>query len=629
MRALPFFVLAMLACSDSKPATELAQAPSPPKPGAITQLAAGALHTCALQDDGRVWCWGNNQQSQLGIEKLDHSVVPAAVPNVRGAVEISAADNTTCVRYADGAVDCWGHLGTASEVAKPARVTEDVAQIAGRCFRKKSGAVECLTEHAQLVPVEGITDAVDITATSGDRGCAIRANRTLACWLGTRPLPANALTGVQRAGLTLRGGCALLEHAVVKCWTVPDASNANATFTGARDLVTGGERICVRTETNIVCWADNNDRRKELGVAPNAALALSSHACVVRGGRDVACWGAGSEGQLGIGWSRRRVIPTRVPGLEDVVELGGAQRGTATCARTRDGKVSCWGNFPSAAHATPQRIFVFDVRELVGNSETLRLITKNNELHAVAYTYSAHPSELALTKQEDNVATASDHCHVTTTGLLRCKRTYVTPDPKDARYALVPKIEDAVEVASFIEGGTTCVRRRSGAVICFRPGMEGSESITAIPDATAIAVTDAAHCAIRADRSLWCWGSTQSPIFSPRPRPADVPPTQVPVGEVLAMSLARDGICVVRATGAVACWGTNSEGQLGDGTLLPRDRAADVIGISDAIDVHVGVGYACALHRTGHVSCWGTTDRGQVGTYVMSNVEEPASVIWP
>lgn len=67
----------------------------------------------------------------------------------------------------------------------------------------------------------------------------------------------------------------------------------------------------------------------------------------------------------------------------------------------------------------------------------------------------------------------------------------------------------------------------------------------------------------------------------------------------------------------------------GDGTLIPRDRAADVIGISDAIDVHVGHGYACALHGDGTVSCWGAADRGQVGTYVMNDVAEPAAVTWP
>jgi alpha-tubulin suppressor-like RCC1 family protein len=151
-----------------------------------------------------------------------------------------------------------------------------------------------------------------------------------------------------------------------------------------------------------------------------------------------------------------------------------------------------------------------------------------------------------------------------------------------------------------------------------------------IADAIEIGGAEFSHCAIRADRSLWCWGSTASMLFSQRASPEDVAPTRVPVGgEVATMSIVRDVICVVRTNGTVACWGNNDDGQLGDGTFMPRTRAADVVGIRDAVDVAVGFGVACAVHRDGGVSCWGAADRGQLGTYVMIDVATPVSVVWP
>jgi alpha-tubulin suppressor-like RCC1 family protein len=275
----------------------------------------------------------------------------------------------------------------------------------------------------------------------------------------------------------------------------------------------------------------------------------------------------------------------------------------------------------------PVKLPVSNVRAFGGSTRTAMIDDGQRLYEAVESTvYGEREATFEMT--EHGVASASDQCFVKTSGRVACWRpVYKNPRSTRESYEASPNIDDAVQIASHRDNGLACVRDRDGHVSCFNPG--SSPYTIPITNTIDLAVTDLASCAIRADRSLWCWGSTQSSVFSPRPVPVDVAPQQVPVGEVVAMSLARDTICAVRTHGTVACWGRNDEGQLGDGTFMTRTRPADVLGIRDAIDVYVGHEFACALHRTGEVSCWGATDRGQIGTFATKLVPDPTPVVWP
>ncbi len=65
--------------------------------------------------------------------------------------------------------------------------------------------------------------------------------------------------------------------------------------------------------------------------------------------------------------------------------------------------------------------------------------------------------------------------------------------------------------------------------------------------------------------------------------------------------------CALRADGAVACWGANDYGQLGNGTTstgatrLPQT----VQGLTGAVSVCAGLTHSCAVRGDGTVWCWG------------------------
>lgn len=260
----------------------------------VTVRASSAGHACALLSNGRVRCWGLNDNAQLG---------------------------------------------------------RTVASSTGMCVVQSAGRPLTLACEQRPYEVQGLDDVEDIALGNGTT-CALRRDRTLWCWganeaaqLGQgmgRITPTATptqvmLPPVRHVALGAFHVCAVLMDGTVRCWGSNRFSQTGVASTASAARCDEGDgtlSACTPTPTAVQ------------GLAGVARVSLGrNHSCALLEDGTVRCWGLNTLAQLGNGEINEDVdrYPTPVPvmGLSDAVEL--AAGGSHNCARRRDGTVVCWG----------------------------------------------------------------------------------------------------------------------------------------------------------------------------------------------------------------------------------------------------------------------------------------------
>jgi alpha-tubulin suppressor-like RCC1 family protein len=341
-----------------------------PMPGAnILEVALGLQHTCARKPDGTVKCWGDNSHSQTGTGAgADGGVfaTPQAVA-IKDAVHIAAGQYHTCAVRTSGKVACWGEnsdgqIGNGdangARVAVPTEVVgiTDAKNIACgasfSCALRGGGTVSCWgnglggqlgngTKQIQIAPaaVSNLTNAVAISAGES-HACAVKSDGKLVCWgdnvngqLGTgdqlertTPTPIPSIDAVAIVAAAARSTCAAKRSGAVSCW---GANEVGQLGSGAANPTPNPSPTAVSNLDAVALWAG------------------SIHACAVRRGGAVACWGAGFQGQIGDGQPRATATtptatPTAVSGITTAIGVGTG--GNHSCAPTSAGSILCWGD---------------------------------------------------------------------------------------------------------------------------------------------------------------------------------------------------------------------------------------------------------------------------------------------
>ncbi len=95
-------------------------------------VATGKGHSCMIRRDGSVACWGDNRHGQLGIgQPADRYETPVDIPNFGGIVDIAAGHAHTCAINRQGELYCWGRndsgqVGNGSKSSTPVTTPAEV-----------------------------------------------------------------------------------------------------------------------------------------------------------------------------------------------------------------------------------------------------------------------------------------------------------------------------------------------------------------------------------------------------------------------------------------------------------------------------------------------------------------------
>ena len=294
----------------------------------IVQVTAGYQSTCALDSSGLAYCWGENNDGQVGNNTTTTANAAATVTGtgvLAGTVltEITPGQHDTCALDSTGAAYCWG-TNSSGQVGNPA------------------------TAVNFLVPV-AVSASEAVTIAAGNiHSCEISSGKAF-CWgdnsngeIGnntTMPsrVPVAAWTGGALSGVTLTEittgtnfSCALSAAGAAYCWGLGTSGQL-----GNNTTTSSGVPVAVYTGGALA------------GVTLTQISANGATVCALSAAGAAYCWGAGGSGQLGNGTTTAAqstaVAVTTSGVLSGTVLTEIISGGTSTCALSAGGAAYCWG----------------------------------------------------------------------------------------------------------------------------------------------------------------------------------------------------------------------------------------------------------------------------------------------
>ncbi|TXI94339.1 MAG: hypothetical protein E6Q33_00705 [Neisseriales bacterium] len=609
----------------------------------FSQVSTNPYFSCALAGSGtnagKVYCWGTGTSGQIGNSANSNVNVPTSVTMPSGVTsfsQISTNSSFSCGIAGSGSntggIYCWGTGGSGqigngatsnvnipTSVIMPSGVTAfsqistnssfscaiaSSGESAGRVYCWGAGASGQIGNGTNanvnvptaVVAIDGVNSFSQVSSNTTAFSCAIASSGANAgkiyCWGNDLDVTTMGSAGAPSpfsATLPLGVGVynELSTNTSFSCAIAGSGSNAGRAYcwgTGSGGQIGNGFNANVNTPTSVI-MPPGVTAFNQVSTNTNFSCAIASSG---ESAGKVYCWGIGSSGQIGNGSTNNATVPTSVIMPSGVTAFNQVSTNTNfSCAIASSGesagRVYCWGaNGPSGR---------------IGNGTVVSNVSVPTSV--------TMPSGVTTFSQVSTNNSFS--CAIASSGESAGKVYCWGANGPSGRIGNGSTNNATVPTSVIMPSGVTAFNQ--------------------------VSTNSNFSCAIASSGEsagkVYCWGiGSSGQIGNGSTNNATVPTSVIMPSGVTAfnqVSTNTNFSCAIASSGSgagkVYCWGTGTNGQIGNGANTSVNVPTQVImppGVDAFGKVWVTNLYACAIAATGvnkgRRYCWGSNYAGQLGT---------------
>jgi len=391
-----------------------------------------------------------------------------------------------------------------------------------------------------------------------------------------------------------------------------DPTSSDPTIASGGSIVVDRSTIVKAAAWNSGMTTSGVTRRDYL--ITGAIAASGNHSLALKADAGVWSWGSNSYGQLGDSTTTQRNSPVQVSNLTGVVAI--AAGGYHSLALKADGSVWSWGRNDNGQLGDATTVNKTTPVQVAGLSGVVAIAA--GQYHSLALLSGGTVKAWGYNSngQLGNNSTTQSSSPVTVSSL-----TMAAAIAAGANHSLALKTDGTlVGWGANASGQLGAATPTQSLVPIAIPNLSG---ITALGAGTSFSY--ALRTSGLASGTLWCFGLNSSGQLGEGTLLSKTSPIGGPVDVRLFVAGERHGVAV-KADGSMVAWGANEAGQLGDGSLTGKPVPVKTLGPAEFVQLAAGTAHSVGLRADGSLWGWGAGTSGQLGLGSAQNQALPVQV---